>query len=464
MQCRMNDIVVNDVPKFLTLNPTDQTHAMIARPDDDPDTVVTLPLQLKGVTSFLPVSRPTLADWDSQNYPRITLTSEHLPWDPSDAEFSNQEDRMTNHNGELIYRDPFDTHSPLIIAALSSDSTPLADITNDDNLGNVLESHVQVSAVHSGTVSSKQGKPVDAQQLAKRCNIPLDRARHTIRRTTQRGVRTVAHPTLSRRFPTNDRMLRYSRLPHDLFTDTKIAGIKSARQRKYAQVFATDYGWTRAYTIKHEREAHEALSTLFKKEGVPPHMISDNSNAQTKGEFRRKLREAGCHPVQLEPYSQWGNAAESAIRELKRASSRSMIRSGSPKSLWCYNFELTARIRSCTALDIFSLDGEVPETKLKGHTADISNICEYDWYGFIMYSDNIAKYPDDRWKLGRYLGPAEDVGSAMCYWILRENGEVIPRSTIRGLTEEELLDPVQTAARNSFNRITVKGGEMIVAK
>ena len=84
-------------------------------------------------------------------------------------------------------------------------------------------------------------------------------------------------------------------------------------------------------------------------------------------------------------------------------------------------------ICSCTAHDIFSLDRKVPKTKLKGHTADISNIsCEYEWYGFVMYSDNIAKYPDDRWKLARYLGPAEDVRSAMCYWILLRNGEVIP--------------------------------------
>jgi transposase len=78
--------------------------------------------------------------------------------------------------------------------------------------------------------------------------------------------------------------------------------------------------------MKHKGDAHEALSLLFHRDGVPPVMVMDGSKEQTLGDFRRKLKEANCHLRQTEPYSPWMNAAEGAIRELKRGVSRKMIR------------------------------------------------------------------------------------------------------------------------------------------
>ena len=39
-----------------------------------------------------------------------------------------------------------------------------------------------------------------------------------------------------------------------------------------------------------------------------------------------------------------------------------------------------ALIRYHTAHTAYELQGEVPDTIMIGQTADISNICEYDWY------------------------------------------------------------------------------------
>ena len=119
---------------------------------------------------------------------------------------------------------------------------PSADITNDFNFGTILESKVCVSAANTSndqsstfeasmtkrqpgkTILTSQRKMVDAPTLAKRLNIPLDRAKTTIIATTQRGIQHVTNPSIMRRFPTNDRMLKYNRLPHPLFTDTLLAG------------------------------------------------------------------------------------------------------------------------------------------------------------------------------------------------------------------------------------------------
>ena len=79
-----------------------------------------------------------------------------------------------------------------------------------------MKSRVQVSSVSS---SAKKPK-INPATLAKKWGIGLDVAQNTIKKTTQRGVRTVLHPTLSRRFRTNDRQLRYKRLTPNMFSDT----------------------------------------------------------------------------------------------------------------------------------------------------------------------------------------------------------------------------------------------------
>ena len=63
-----------------------------------------------------------------------------------------------------------------------------------------------------------------------------------------------------------------------------------------------------------------------------------------------------------------------------------MIKSQYPKLLWDHCVELEARICSCNAHDHYLLDIEVPETIMKGHIMDISTICEYEWYEWVMYN------------------------------------------------------------------------------
>jgi len=62
---------------------TKETHAIVV-PDPESETgTLSLPFLLKGVTSYLPVRKPTMAEWNSDLHPIIDLTSEHLDWDPT---------------------------------------------------------------------------------------------------------------------------------------------------------------------------------------------------------------------------------------------------------------------------------------------------------------------------------------------------------------------------------------------
>ncbi len=48
MQCRVNDVTINNLPKFLVANPTDQTHALTINDPNNPLQLVILPLTLRG--------------------------------------------------------------------------------------------------------------------------------------------------------------------------------------------------------------------------------------------------------------------------------------------------------------------------------------------------------------------------------------------------------------------------------
>ena len=127
-----------------------------------------------------------------------------------------------------------------------------------------------------------------------------------------------------------------------------------------------------------ENHAHETLSLIFKRGGVPPKIVVDNSKEQTLGKFAKKCREADCHIVTTENYSPWMQAAEGCIKQTKLGSSRRMLNSGSPKALWDHCIDLVALIRSHTALDIYGLEGQVPETVMSVQTGDISSLCEFE--------------------------------------------------------------------------------------
>jgi hypothetical protein len=130
---------------------------------------------------------------------------------------------MTDYSGNVVRCGALRGQvSSLAINSLSSLTADYADFTDDDNFYRVLSSMVQISSTESspnelslnGHIRSCKIAPIDPQTLATRWMISPDPAKRTVVMTTQRRVRTCLNPTLSRRFLTNDRMLRYKQLPH----------------------------------------------------------------------------------------------------------------------------------------------------------------------------------------------------------------------------------------------------------
>jgi hypothetical protein len=124
-----------------------------------------------------------------------------------------------------------------------------------------------------------------------------------------------------------------------------------------------------------------------------------------------------------------------------------MLRFGCPKRFWDDCIIREAYVRSHTFLDIFGQEGQVPQIKIKGKTVDISTIAEYAWYEWVKFRDTAAKFPVSKIQLGRYLGAAIDIGPAMTRKILKNNGSVMYRSSVRPLTLDEIQSPTEKKER-----------------
>lgn len=448
MQLRDNGVMVNDEPKHMALTPTHEHHC-ISIADTKGTDGLRIPLLIKGVISYFPTWKPTTKEYETMPSHRIIeLTNETIDWDPQlETRFEQQEDIILS--------------SAEFCSSNQNEQSKISSITTVPQVSQPEQEFYLALVSRISSLNTKHSKgSITPKDLCLRWGIGLHAAARTIDATRQKGLRTILHPTLSRRFRTNDRQLRYRRLSCEVFADTLEASVPSwHRQNKYAQVFTTRHGWTRVYPIRKKSDAHEGLSLLAQRDGVPLSIVMDGSKEQTMSEFRRKAKEMGCHIKVTEPYSPWQNAAEGAIRELKRGAGRKMTKSKSPMKLWDHCLELEGYLRSHTALDSYELHGQVPETIVSGQTADISPFAEHGWYDWIMWYDSETQFPEPREKLGRWLGPAVDIGPAMTAKILKSNGQVVYRSTYRALTQDEMDDPSSISLRKIFDEeITVKIG------
>jgi hypothetical protein len=109
---------------------------------------VILPLTLRGVTSLLNVRTVTIDEFNSQDYPRLHLTSETLVWDPTTNLYQQQENAMMDYSGNIVRDAAVRRQVPtLFVNELQLLTTDLADMTHDCNFHQVLTSHVIVSSV-----------------------------------------------------------------------------------------------------------------------------------------------------------------------------------------------------------------------------------------------------------------------------------------------------------------------------
>ena len=77
--------------------------------------------------------------------------------------------------------------------------------------------------------------------------------------------------------------------------------------------------------------------------------------------------------------------------------------------------------------------------RLTGDTIDISEWLDFEFYDLVWYWD--VRDGESKPSVGRWLGVSHHIGSALCYYILTNKGEVISRTTVQHIPQHEFIKP-----------------------
>ena len=107
-------------------------------------------------------------------------------------------------------------------------------------------------------------------------------------------------------------MFRYQKFRRTTYTDTMIVGAKTVPCNRVAEVYVTDFGEVRIYTLSHRREAHTSLSWYFMDSGVPEHIHSYIEWEMNRSNKWKKVlyKEGGIRALQTEPRPPFQNNAD----------------------------------------------------------------------------------------------------------------------------------------------------------
>ena len=110
-----------------------------------------------------------------------------------------------------------------------------------------------------------------------------------------------------------------------------------------------------------------------------------------------------------------------------------------PEKMWDFGLIWVSETGNLSVSSTKYAGGRTPIEFITGETPDISEWLDFDFYDWVHYWDS----PEDKDnpKIGRWLGVSHRVGSALCYYVLKENGEVVSRTTVQVIPAQEQQEP-----------------------
>jgi hypothetical protein len=317
-------------------------------------------------------------------------------------------------------------------------------VAPDDILGEGLSGRLDIAMYPDGDERRRVGalttgesrSVITTEILAQRWGIGLETAKRTLLVTTQAGVRNVLVPA-ERRIRKKAAWLKFPNIKGRYYTDQMFASVKDIHKHTGGSVFTNGVGHDYFYPWKSKREHPEALMSFIHENGIPQTIISDGANEIHLGKTKEICREHRIEQKVTVPYDPWQNLAEASIWEFKKSCRRVMRRTGCPKKLWSYAIQWCAAVRRITALDNAKLNGEVPETHVKGTTVDISSLALFDFYELVWFFTPTAEFPGQKKTLGYWLGQANSCVDDLAFVILPISGRPVMRKDVWAVSEDE---------------------------
>ena len=391
----------------------------------------------------------------------ITMSDEQY-WDPSRNHFNVSVMQAERNTGimlsrHILYVDRFN-HIQDDIALHDMDryfATISTSLVSDLLVENII-CKVQTRMVRNSyaTITEDRHHGVSPELLAQKWGIGMEKAKATLKCTTQKCIRSAILP-LTRRYRTDLMSQRLRRLSTTWYTDTLFAKCKSVVGNTCAQMFTDGNSFAYVHPMKTKASAGEALQKITKDVGVPNTLISDGAREQTGDatKFKEVTKKLYIDTRTIEPFSPWQNQAENVIGIIKSKAKRRRIRRQVPKRCWDFGLVWEAEIYCRIA----GTDGRTGLERLTGDTPDISEWIDFEFYDLCWYWTNQTDANES--KIGRWLGVSHRVGSALCYWILTSTGKVIARTTVQHLTRNEVATAdIQNVIRKYHNDMTTAIG------
>jgi hypothetical protein len=409
-------------------NPYDKERGLCIETSD-----VRVPLLSKGTKIYFETRVPT--EWELNNCVHIDMTSRR-EWNPTSVNMqasSTTSSHLQGTNSSAAAEFVLDDDAAL----LESIDPSLYHLHDKLNQRRVIEQvEMQDIPVRRTYVSHERHTKVSAESLADRFCIGPERAKNTLRVTTQRGVRSAILP-ISRRYRA-DRYLNVKRLLGKFATDSAYSPIKSLRGNVASQVYSHKCGFKKTYHLRAVTgdDIGQTLADFVSDYGAPEHLTFDGASVQvgSKTRFMDLIRRHEIKHHVSSPRRPNENPAEGSIRELKKRWYRIMIKKRAPKRVWDYGFDWVCETDNVMWNSSRYCQGRTPLEIITGETPDITEYLDFGFYDWVVYRSNAGLGEAE---LGRWLGVSHRVGQLMSYWILPASGIPISAVTVQRLTNAE---------------------------
>ena len=197
-------------------------------------------------------------------------------------------------------------------AAKSKIAMESGNISLDSFKKNEDDAIFELAAAHAETP-----KGVTAENLSKVWRISEEVAQRTLDVTTQVNKQD-ADSSLSRRFGTNDRILRYKQITSLIYTDTFFSKqVISKREFSMMQLFVRAKGFVKVYGMRSEKECINTLKLFCKEVGAPKAFIVDSARTEKSNKVGKFLNTVGTTLRVLEGQTQHADRAELYIALMK---------------------------------------------------------------------------------------------------------------------------------------------------
>ncbi len=386
-------------------NPFDPRGLYITTPDG-----ITIPLETRGTKIFMNSRTPS--PWELQHCTHITMTDAN-PWNPNTIQLQ----QITT----LDFPIPSSLH----------------------DMGTSIESRIHLKAIATNEslqdtplnrtfVSLDRHSNITAESLSEKWGIGPGRAKATLRVTTQRGTRSAILP-LARRYKA-DGYFGVTRLRGKFYTDTLYGPCRSLLGNIGTQIYFHKSGFKAPYHLSRSNgeQIGHSLRDFIHEYGIPNKLTFDGAQAQVGRNtlFMKTIRDARIHYHVSQPRRPNENAAEGAIREIKKRWYRLQDKKAIPNRLWDFGLSWICETENLTANSSKYADGRTSIEIITGETPDITEHLDFGFYDWIYFRQNAGLGPTE---LGRWLGVSHRVGPQLSYWILPSSGFPISCVTVQAV-------------------------------